>query len=188
MTYTPKEYWELRGKNYRGAETEEELEYLYTTILSIQPQNVLEVGSGYGRVFRFLNAKGICPDYEMCDIAESFIRKCKEYTHKPVKEWDGVTLPYPDNSFELVISYSVLLHVEKDKIIKFVEEHKRVSSRYIYVATWHDDSYNGPKENVHCIHHDYFQIFESIGLEIVKMIPYHTNRKNFLLMKKEGKV
>ena len=170
MTYDPEKYWHERGANYvaPGEEAEKpEVENLKELIADnlLYITNVLEVGSGYGRIYNEthppLSSKAT--EYSMCDFVESMRYKCLRNTDILPDYWDGNELPYNDNEFDLVISFSVLLHVKPDKIEQVLREHARVSKAHIFIAT-----YFGGLDRLapHCFEHDYKHLFDKLNLKI----------------------
>lgn len=154
--YNPRKYWQDRGLNYSGTEDEVELDYLSS---AIGPCRVLEVGSGYGRIFKRLKFS----DYVMCDFVDSMRDKCFELTGVKPDKWDGKVLPYSDLSFDLVIAFDVLLHVPPGDVYGFISELKRVGCN-IYIATYVSGQ---PNKVNHVFEHDYNGLFNRLGLSIV---------------------
>lgn len=187
MTYIPEEYWHARGMNYVApGEIDEspEVDNLKDLFLehNLLESKILEVGSGYGRILKELNKMlfiTIPLDYSMCDFVESMRYKCLRETGKLPEKWDGKELPYNDGEFDLVVSFSVLLHVLPEDIEKVLAEHVRVTNHYIFIAT-----YNGNLEKLapHCFKHDYLFLFEKLKLEVVNYKTYQKGlRANWLL-------
>ena len=115
----------------------------------------------------------------MCDFTDSFINTCAEKTGIQPTKWDGQHLPYADSSFELVISFSVFLHVPHDKIREALKEHIRVSSKYVFIATFYTDSCTWPL-SPHMFLHNYPLLFSELGLNVVKEIKCHLDNGNYL--------
>jgi glycosyltransferase involved in cell wall biosynthesis/ubiquinone/menaquinone biosynthesis C-methylase UbiE len=167
-TYKPQEYWENRGANYEVNTKEYNSDTEIPILENIIEKNnlsgsaILEVGSGYGRIYQEVGRK--CSNYTMCDFSNSMRRECKMRTNILPDYWDGLKLPYPDNSFDLVILFSVLLHVPDEKIKKFFAEISRVTGNYIFIA-----SYTGHLSITadHVFKHDYNKIFKEEGLKTV---------------------
>ncbi len=177
MAYDPENYWHERGANYvaPGEDAERpEVENLIGIVRNYtEIPNMLEVGSGYGRIYEDIrNELATCPiwattfdlSYTMCDFVESMRYKCLRNTGILPDYWDGNELPYNDNEFDLVISFSVLLHVTPDKIEQVLEEHVRVCKKHLFIAT-----YFGGLDGLapHCFEHDYKILFEKMGLKII---------------------
>lgn len=71
-------------------------------------RRVLEVGAGTGWQARTLSEQG--HDVEAVDLADS------NYAHErvwPIRNYDGVHLPFDDDQFDVVFSSNVLEHVER---------------------------------------------------------------------------
>ena len=174
MAYNPENYWHKRGADYQASgEALEvpEVENLKKLMALSDSRNItintaLEVGSGYGRIFKELIIAGIFQPqhYGMCDFVESMRYNCLRNTGKLPIYWDGKTLPYDDDQFDLVISFSVFLHVPPDMIEPVFAEHIRVCKKYFFIAT-----YNGGLDRLapHCFEHDYRKLFEKHDLKII---------------------
>jgi len=188
MTYIPEEYWHTRGGNYVApGEIDEapEVENLKTLLFehNLLESKVLEVGAGYGRIYQELNKMLFITkplEYSMCDFVESMRYNCLRRTGKLPELWDGKELPYNDGEFDLVISFSVLLHVTPDMIEQVLREHARVTRRFIFVATYAGglDVPLAP----HCFEHDYAMFFRLLNLDIVNFRVFQNGiRANWLL-------
>jgi len=196
MNYNPEKYWHERGANYvaPGEKAEEqEVENLFKVwaFFSLSIKSILEIGSGYGRIYKLFTKWGIqTPEhhpfieygkYAMCDFVESMRYKCLRNTDILPDYWDGNELPYNDNEFDFVISFSVLLHVTPDKIEQVLREHARVCRQYLFIAT-----YLGGLDRLapHCFEHDYIGLFEKLNLKIEDEKVFQAGlRVNWLLSK-----
>lgn len=113
--------WRMLGAKYKAKN-------IVDVCKSIKPQKVLEVGAGDGSILHFLNEWDFAPEIYALEIAESGVAKIKERNLKNLKEvqiFDGYKIPYPDNSFDLIILAHVLEHVEHERIL--IRELKRVA-------------------------------------------------------------
>ena len=177
--YDPKQYWEERGKDYRASNPtwEEESKTLrgyYLFLNDFTPHTTLEVGSGYGRIYELLGHPMLM---DMCDISTTMAEKCMEITQRIVYNWDGITLPFKDNSYDLVISYSVLLHVPPDQIRNHISELLRVGKE-VYIAT-----YSGIQSGEHYFAHDYLELFKQLEAELVSCKTFGENRVHYVVRK-----
>ena len=132
--YDPKVYWQSRGYAYKADSDVRDPIDLAAFCANYDVKNILEVGSGYGRMYMGLKRLLNIP-YEMCDIADSMIEECHRNTGIMAKKYDGITLPYEDKTIDCVISVNVALHVPPDKIEHFIAEHFRVANRYVWIAS-----------------------------------------------------
>jgi hypothetical protein len=174
--YDPVQYWEERAKTYDVLEFQnpKESELLYE---SLKYYNYfLEVGPGAGRVYLYLKGR-LNINYQCCDISKSMRDKFYRNTGINPDPWDGVTLPYGDGGFEVVISFNVLLHVPSNKIMKHLSELLRVG-RYVYIAT-----YNGKNKKLskHCFSHDYETMFMELNASILMVERFKSARAHYFL-------
>lgn len=167
--YNPEDYWNKRGADYEGSnKVSFEIQNLKKIVCIVGKNNTkfLEVGSGYGRIWIELSSMHPDPyiDYSMCDFVNSMRYNCQQRTGELPDKWDGKTLPYPNNYFDFVISFSVLLHVPPCEIERVFAEHVRVCKKHFFIAT-----YAGGLEKLaeHCFEHDYKKLFEKYDLKVI---------------------
>lgn len=91
---------------------------------------VLDVGSGTGRLSRWLAARtGIRPT--LADVVD-FDNRVLDFPYVLLE--DPLTLPFPDRAFDAVIMLFVLHHIEEwDDQERLVREAARVGSRHLLV-------------------------------------------------------
>lgn len=89
---------------------------------------MLDVGCGEGYVLDELLARGVT-DVQGVDIVD--VRRNKDY---PFRLYDGLTLPFPDRSFDVVVLSFVLHHVPDDRKLALLEEALRVSRGKVVVV------------------------------------------------------
>ena len=166
MIYNPEKYWHERGVDYQvSVDTSAEVENLIKLSAEhlITDDRILDVGSGYGRIYQEFQKHPIIDlnNYKMCDFVESMRYNCLRNTGRLPDYWDGKRLPYYAEEFDMVISFSVFLHVPTDMIEHVLYEHYRVCKKYMFVAT-----YAGGSEGLakHCFAHDYKELFHNCGL------------------------
>jgi ubiquinone/menaquinone biosynthesis C-methylase UbiE len=100
---------------------------------SISPKKILEVGAGDGSILHYLDHWNFGQELYALEIAESGVDIIKGRNLPRVKEaksFDGYTIPYDDNSFDLVILAHVLEHVEHERIL--LRELKRIA-KYLVI-------------------------------------------------------
>jgi len=95
----------------------------------LKPKNCLDIGCGPGYLIKYLRKLGI--DAYGLEISSHAVKLANDEIKPFIKKGDIVKLPFKDNYFDLVVSYDLLEHLERDKIYKGVIESIRVSKKYI---------------------------------------------------------
>jgi ubiquinone/menaquinone biosynthesis C-methylase UbiE len=80
---------------------------------------ILDIGAGTGQQALEFSQQGF--EVEAIDVSDSLYSEVHVF---PVKEYDGVTIPFADRSFDIVFSSSVLEHV--DDLSRLHSEVRRV--------------------------------------------------------------
>lgn len=117
--------WRMLGAKYKA-------QNIINVCKSMNPQKVLEVGAGDGSILHFLDQYAFAPEIYALEIAASGVEKIKERKLKSVRDvqvFDGYTIPYPDDSFDLIILAHVLEHVEHERLL--IRELKRVAKHLV---------------------------------------------------------
>ncbi len=117
------------GKLVHGRRVErisEELSKLFP-----QNANILDVGCGDGLIASLIKAKRPDVAVQGIDI------KVRGTTHIPVTEFDGSTIPFPDDSFDAVMFVDVLHHTDDPMVM--LREAVRVSRTNIILKDHTDD-------------------------------------------------
>src|SRR3954454_15400938 len=117
MVYAdPREYWTLRGGHDYFREQEGQLarthraEWVARRISRYEPASILEVGCGYGKMIRALRSQCAAPIVGV-DFSPSQLGMARDYLDGvegvPLALASGVRLPFPDRSFDLVVTSAV---------------------------------------------------------------------------------
>ncbi|RZJ85211.1 MAG: class I SAM-dependent methyltransferase [Chryseobacterium sp.] len=142
----------------------------------LRPKKVLEVGAGDGSILHFLEEWNFGEELYALEIAETGVsvissRKLKKL--KEVQSFDGYSIPYPDQSFDLVILAHVLEHVEHERLL--LRELRRVS-KYIVIEVPLDYRFGVDKRMKHFLDYGHINMYtptslrfllQSEGMEIV---------------------
>lgn len=143
---------------------------------SISPKKVLEVGAGDGSILHFLNESSFGEELYALEIAQSGVDLIKRRSLSRLKEvqtFDGYKIPYPDDSFDLIILAHVLEHVEHERVL--IRELKRVA-RYIVVEVPKDYRFGVDNRMKHFLDYGHINMYtptslrfllKSEGLEII---------------------
>ena len=124
------EYWDDYAENHLGNFNYEMAKFIRDLAISLRVQNILEVGCSAGNDLKLFpdesNVSGI-------DISELAITLAKENLPKfNFQTADICTIPFEDNSIDLVFTRNVLNYLDSQDIKKAVEELFRVSKKYIF--------------------------------------------------------
>jgi len=99
-------------------------------VLQLRPKKCLDIGCGLGRLIKWLRFFGV----EAYGIDFSnYARLIADPKVKPyIKLGDASNISFPDDYFDLVLSFDFLNHVEQSNLKKTIQESIRVSNKYIY--------------------------------------------------------
>jgi SAM-dependent methyltransferase len=116
----------------------------FRQIIPPEVKYVLEVGSNYGNNLAALGllgitAIGIEPNVKALNKGLALGR--------PIIHGDSYSLPFPNNSFDLVMTCGVLIHIPDDLLAKAEAEIQRVTKKYVlaieYTGTEGEKEYRG---------------------------------------------
>jgi len=142
----------------------------------ISPDKILEVGAGDGSILHFLEEWNFGKELYALEISESGVKviESRNLTKlKEVKSFDGYKIPYPDQSFDLVILAHVLEHVEHERIL--LRELKRVA-KHLVIEVPLDYRFGVDKRMKHFLDYGHINMYtptslrfllQSEGMEII---------------------
>ena len=161
--------WRMLGAKYKA-------QNIVDVCRGIQPKKILEVGAGDGSILHYLNEWKFGNELYALEISESGISRIEERNLSRVCEvtsFDGYKIPYPDDSFDLIILAHVLEHVEHERIL--LRELKRVA-KFIVIEVPKDYRYGVDKRMEHFLNYGHINMYtptllrfllQSEGLEIM---------------------
>lgn len=100
--------------------------YQIKEVLSLKPEKVLEIGVGDKTVSNYLKNQGI--NIATLDIDEKL---------KPDFIGNVLKMPFPDNSFDVLLCAEVLEHLPFEDFEKGLRELKRVTKKYVVLSLPH---------------------------------------------------
>lgn len=105
--------------------------------------SVLDVGCGKG--FMLHDFAQIIPGIHIAgiDVSEYAIQNAMDEVKDSVKIADARKLPYPNHSFDLVISINTIHNLERKELIVALKEIQRVSKGHSFITI---DAYRTPEE------------------------------------------
>jgi SAM-dependent methyltransferase len=130
------------NKHYEGAYSEKNIDWrricaidkasnIQALLRTEKVQSILEVGCGTGAVLSELLKRGIGTSHKGIDITAPGIHVDPGAKHLSLVEYDGETIPFPDDSFDFVYASHVVEHVLNPR--GFIAEISRVAKRLIYL-------------------------------------------------------
>lgn len=180
----PSQFWSERGNRYDQNEYVTnpfpDDEWLLDVIVADNLNKILEVGCATGRLLTFvaqsfLNAHkdsaridGIDFSQPMLDVARRKIEKFK-LGNISLHLGEGQKLPFSDNSYDLVFTRGVLMHLKNEiEIAKVLKEMLRVSSQKVIIieeiCPQKSSAQSGFSPNGIAHWWDYEDIFAKLGL------------------------
>jgi SAM-dependent methyltransferase len=135
----PKQYWTFRGGDdyFREQEGQPErsqrAEWIAERLAGYRPTSILEIGCGYGKLLRELRARLNVPlagvDFSLTQLEQA---RCYLAGGSDIRLIlaRGECLPFPDDSFDLVVTSAVILHNPPETAERIRREVLRVARRY----------------------------------------------------------
>ena len=108
----------------------------------VENKSVLDIGAG---PLATIAARDFHCTVTNIDISEDALRDAKrdsESERITFEICDATSLSYPDRSFDVVISYAVLHHIELDKRRKFIQEVYRVAKEKCIIAEFTSEGFD----------------------------------------------
>jgi len=147
----PRKYWTLRGGDdyFREQEGQEarrlRAEWLAERLATYQPDSILEIGCGYGLLLGELGTRLDVPLFGV-DFSRTQLRQARRFLNgspgAALILGRGERLPFPDRSFDMVVTSAVILHNPPSAADAIRREVLRVARRFTAHNEETDVSYN----------------------------------------------
>lgn len=155
-------------------------EYWYNLLNPLIPsgnQNVLDVGCGIGAYYDLLKKKA--KNYVGIDITENMVKLArKRHPEGDFRVGGVLNLPSPDESFDLVYCWSVLVHLPHNVIEKSIKELWRVTKKHLffnlYITKENNFSVRGPwNEFLTAVNEEWlFKLISSFNIKDIRIQCY----------------
>lgn len=126
---------------------------------AFQPKRILEVGAGEGSVLKHLQSMGFGEEFHALEISRSGIAAIESRGIPGLVRaawFNGYEIPYPDDSFDVVILCHVLEHVEYERVL--LRELRRVAPRHL-VEVPLDYRPGIDKNYEHCLSYGHINVY-----------------------------
>ncbi|WP_129715336.1 class I SAM-dependent methyltransferase [Pedobacter sp. SYP-B3415] len=154
------EAWRMLGARHKAGN-------IVDVCKGIRPEKVLEVGAGDGSILHYLDTWNFAPQLYALEIADSGVEKIlrrKLNRLKDARAFDGYTIPYPDNHFDLCILAHVLEHVEHERPL--LRELKRVS-KHLCIEVPRDYRFDVDKKVKHFLDYGHINVYTPSSLRFL---------------------
>lgn len=190
----PRRQWVnvVRGElqRYREGTRQRHFDVLVETLQKTQLENpsVLEVGASSGFYSEVLKIAGYPCRYTAMDYSEEYEKLAHElFPGIDFKVGDARSIPYSDNSFQVVVSGCVIIHVYEWE--KAIAEAARVASDYLVMSRtpvtyseptmwFQKDAYAVPCLEGHFNQIELFDVFHENGLYCVNELTTYDDPEN----------
>ena len=138
----PRKFWERRGakdnfQEYPLDMLNEQGAFFLGQLSGLQFRSALEVGCGHGRMLKYTcqrlagNGRVIGIDFGRPQLEKAQLALRGQCG---LAQASALDLPFRDNTFDLVYSVDVLMHIPPDRVRSALGEIIRVSARYVLCA------------------------------------------------------
>lgn len=162
-------------------------QHVVDTYKTYRPSSVCEVGAGAGVVAKYVYAaseqkvKLTCVEGSESHLAamklnfsgSSDIIAPNIKVNAEVVKAAAQNLPFADNSFEMVYTCTLMMHVPYIAAVLAACELARVSSKYVlHVEGYHTDGIAGFRDNYNLLLLDYESLYRELGFKTIKKFFY----------------
>ena len=181
--YKPKKFWNQRALNRPNREWDGQVMRVAEWVKPLLKvdSKVLDVGSGGGRLWKTFKQWNIPALIYPCDISTEMAKIHFKNTGIRPTIWDGKTIPFKDEMFDLTVCHLFFLHVRPELIERVWNECVRVTKKYWFLTI---NIGTGEKRQPHCFVHDYLSLLWKTKIEM-KVLRWEKGwTTEFLLLEK----
>lgn len=123
--------YDERGLQWRRLGAADKADHIVDLLAGASIDSVLEVGCGTGALLAAMRERAVGRRWQGVDLSDPAEHSDPQAAGIPMQAYDGTTLPFADDSFDLVVASHVVEHVPEPR--RFLAELARVSRSYVYV-------------------------------------------------------
>lgn len=177
------EYWKHDGKLSRqdslafrlNKDHEAQEAPLIEAFKEVNPDHVLEIGAGWGRIVKLLKGQVICEHYTAMDISYERLKQILDksvgrivddfMTYDPIDMGEDTDTPH----YDLILAVEVLMHIPPNIIDKFVKKMKQYADTII-ILDYDPEQPRDIKLADHNFLHNYDKLFPSAAITQVNYL------------------
>jgi len=191
--YDPRRFWTRFGRTYmeRFPPVGQRSEDLFIrTVAGLGAGGVLDVGCGYGRYLLALRRGMTLRRLAGIDISPTQVERAREY----LKDYPDIELvvgpatrlPWPDGAFDVVLTYSLMIHLRPAELDEFLDEARRVSGGW---GVFLESSSNPDRPHLnppYYFAHDYERAFARHGIAVTRVHSVNERTREYLYVVRFG--
>ena len=173
----PQLYWQLKANSFFNDPWQKRFfpqhRWLLQTIQALQPHSILEAGCGFGRNLRWLVSQGLDPaQLTGVDISSTLLAQARLPNSVQLIRGNVLHLPFSSNSFDLVFTHGLLMHLSPRQLPRALAELVRVSQKHLILI---EEIRSRPRQlNYFTWVHDYDKMIKALPVKVLikKSVPH----------------
>jgi ubiquinone/menaquinone biosynthesis C-methylase UbiE len=182
----PQLYWQIKADSFLTDPWQKRLfpehRWLVQTIHTLKPVSILEAGCGFGRNLRWLVSQGINPaQLTGIDISSVLLAQARLPNSVRLIRGNVLRLPFSSDSFDLVFTHGLLMHLSPCQLPQALSELTRVSQKHLILI---EEVRSRPRQlNYFTWAHDYDKMIAALPIQVVSKKPGQHSLIWYLLKK-----
>lgn len=173
----PQLYWQLKANSFFNDPWQKRFfpqhRWLLQTIQALQPHSILEAGCGFGRNLRWLVSQGLDPaQLTGVDISSTLLAQARLPNSVQLIRGNVLHLPFSSDSFNLVFTHGLLMHLSSCQLPQALSELTRVSQKHLILI---EEIRSRPRQiNYFTWAYDYDKIIKGMPVKVLikKSVPH----------------